>query len=140
MTKRVEFPEDHLIKTFDDEGRIIEIEYLLSGKKCQIEYTGDCWGCKDIRHITWSDDYEYMTNEEISVLNSNGTGIKKGWKLVEKKNPNSETVLVIDFDDNNKIARIEKSLHGKTIFKRETGDWGFDGRIRADEMYITMRK
>lgn len=140
MTKRVEFPEDHLIKTFDDEGRIIEIEYLLSGKKCQIEYTGDCWGCKDIRHITWSDGYEYMTNEEISVLNSDGTGIKKGWKLVEKKNPNSEAILVIDFDYNNKIDRIEKSLHGKTIFKRETGDWGFDGRISADAMYITMRK
>ena len=140
MTKSVEFPEEHLIKTFDEFDRIIEIEYLLSGKKCQIEYTGACWGCNDIRHITWSDGYEYMTNEEISVLNSDGTGIKKGWKLVEKKNPNSETILMIDFDTNNKIVRIEKSLHGKTIFKRETGDWGFNGRIRANEMYITMRK
>ena len=37
----VMFDSDHLRKTFDDKGRVIEIEFLLTGKKCQIEYRSE---------------------------------------------------------------------------------------------------
>lgn len=132
--QKVEFPGEHLIKTFDANGRIIEIEYLLSGKKCQIEYAGDCWGSTNIKHITWSDGYVYMTSDELS----NGTGPKKGWNLVERENPNNNYILCMDFDNNNKLIHIEKTYQGKIIFKRKIGDWGFDGRLRYNECYITM--
>lgn len=131
--KTVHFPEDELNKTFDAEGRIIEIEFLKTGKKCKIEYTGDCWGSRDICHITWSDGYKYMTYRKVDEKVEGDIKPVVGSVLLERENPNTERILSMEFDERGKLISVEKHLSGKTIFKRSIGDFGFDGRIRRYE-------
>jgi hypothetical protein len=128
----VMFDGEHLKKTFDDKGRVIEIEFLLTGKKCRIEYGDEFYKTKNIRHVIWSDGYMYFSHDNTC----NDEIVSHA--CVETKNPNNEIITFMTLDTRGKLLSYEQVLHGKTIFERKTGDWGFDGRLRYNERYITM--
>lgn len=60
-----EFPKEGLVKHFDDEGRLVKIEFLLSGKYCLIGYLPDGFeGHQSVRRIWWSDGHIFLTWKE----------------------------------------------------------------------------
>lgn len=58
--RKVEFPEDHLIKTYNSLDQLIRIDFLLSGNYCEIEYFFDN-NREDVKRVSWSTGEEYMT-------------------------------------------------------------------------------
>ena len=63
MTKK-EYPEEHLIKYFDDLGRIVQIDFLQSGNSCYITYVNDT---NQKSTVTWNNGFTYVHNNDGSV-------------------------------------------------------------------------
>lgn len=63
MTKK-EYPEEHLIKYFDDLNRIIQIDFLQSGNSCYITYANDT---NQKVTVTCSNGFTYIHNNDGSV-------------------------------------------------------------------------
>lgn len=106
-----EFPEDHLRKTFDELGRIVKIDFLLSGKSCEIKYSEDKYNMVNIRHIDWSNGYRYLTcdnlNEDQEI---------KSHTVLESSNPKGEYAINMEFDLNNKPILLERvSYNGEIL-------------------------
>lgn len=133
MARVEQIDGEHLRKTYDDQDRLVKIEYLLTGKLCTIEYPEDCYGMKNIQHVDWSDGYHYLTCDNLDE-----NGEIKSHTVLESHNPKGEYSINMEFDNSNKMILFEKTAYdGKTLFKRATGDFGFDGRLRVNELEIT---
>lgn len=126
---------EHLRKTYDDHDRLVKIEFLLTGKSCEIKYAENDIVTKNVQHITWSDGYTYLTCDNLAE-----NGEVKSHTIVERKNPNTDYITYMEFDPSNhgKMTLFERVKEGKTLFKRATGDFGFDGRLRINERNIAL--
>ena len=71
-----EFPQDHLVKHFDAQGRIVKIEFRQSGKWCEIEYLPDGTdGHSEPRKVHWSDGHVFLTWKEADGYKFEHIGI-----------------------------------------------------------------
>ena len=60
-----EFPQDNLVKHFDAEGRIVRIDFVISGKYVLIEYLPEGTdGHSRPRKVWWSDGHVYLSWKE----------------------------------------------------------------------------
>lgn len=57
-----EYPEEKLNKYFDEENRLVRIDFLASGNTCTIMYDDN--GRKS--QVVWSNGFTYLFNEDGS--------------------------------------------------------------------------
>lgn len=59
-----EYPEEQLNKYFDEQNRLVRIDFLKSGNTCSITYVGDT---TQKSMVVWSNGYTYIHNPDGTV-------------------------------------------------------------------------